>query len=270
MIRSRALFLKSLSDAPPNWSLIAEAESAERGVEIMMGGARPDVLFLDIEMPNMSGIQFLKDFLQTHKPAPLVVLCTANRDYAKDAFDVGAVDFLLKTVEYWRFLKAIGKVEEAIAVASGRLTLATKVIGGQFSGSNHALANVPDVDGEGGVEVVAGNSEARQGVMNPEFLFVKVDHNLHRVRLRELLWVEALQDYIILQIGKERKIVHMTMKGIESRLPSDVFVRVHRSYIVRIEAIDKIRSESLVIGERTIPIGGTYREALFKMLNILS
>ena len=257
--------LKDYIRRTPKLELIAEGESAEKAVEMMMSGTRPDVLFLDVEMPNMTGIQFLQEFLQTHKPSPLVVLCTSNRDYAKDAFDVGAIDFLLKTVEYWRFLKAIGKVEEAIAVASGRITLATKVIGGQFSGSPGTNAGDGYDD-----ELGEGESGPRPTGINQDFLFVKVDHNLHRVRLREVLWVEALQDYIILQVGKERKIVHMTMKGIESRLPSGMFVRVHRSYIVRIEAIDKIRSESLVIGEKTIPIGGTYREALFKTLNILS
>jgi len=232
---SRANIHKSIEQT--GFMMVAKEVDSAVAAANLLRTEQFDVVFLDVEMPDMSGLEFL----DTLPVRPLIVMCTANKDYAVDAFDQNVVDFLLKPIKYARFLKAANKVRDFME--SRQSELATE---------DQAMEFVQN----------QGPKDAA--------LFVKSDMNLHRIRLDDILWVEALADYIIIQVGKDRRIVHMTMKGIESRLPQPQFLRVHRSYIVRVDAIQSIKGDNIIIAEKQIPIGGTYRDTLFKLLNILS
>ena len=215
-----------------------EVDSAVKASTVLRQESIP-VLFLDVEMPDMSGLEFIETLPYT----PLVVLCTANKEYAMDAFDHGVVDFLLKPVKYARFLKAANKVREVL------------------SQSRTVLAPAAGADGE----LVAAPTTAADPA-----LYVKSESNLHRIPLADILWVEALADYVIVNTAKDRRVVHMTMKAVEARLPQPQFMRVHRSFVVALGAITTIRGDIIHVGEKQIPIGGTYRDGLFKQLNILN
>ncbi|HEX2900122.1 MAG TPA: LytTR family DNA-binding domain-containing protein [Bacteroidia bacterium] len=181
-----------------------------------------DLLFLDVEMPDMTGLELLEAL----EIKPAVVLVSSKADYALDAFQFDVEDYLLKPPTYARFLKAVKKVEDKLSQDQAI----------QFKG---------------------------------DFVFVKSDTALVKVDIRHLQWVEALADYVALVTKDKKYVCHSTMKSIESKLPADQFVRVHRSYIVRIDQIDAIEDKTVSVGKKIIPVGGTFRDSLMDKLNLI-
>jgi DNA-binding LytR/AlgR family response regulator len=182
-----------------------------------------DLLFLDVEMPEMTGLELIQSL---HDQRPEVVLVSAQEKYALDAFEYDVTDYLVKPVNQVRFLKAVNKVQENLKpVAPLKLE------------NNH--------------------------------LFVKVDQRLLSLNLAEILYIEALADYVTIHTEQGKYTVYSTMKGIESRLPETDFLRVHRSFIVNKKKIQSIEDNLLTIGAKVIPVGVTYREKLMNSLNLL-
>lgn len=182
-----------------------------------------DILFLDVEMPDMTGLEFL----ETLTSKPQVILVTGKEDYALSAFEYDVVDYLLKPVAYPRFLKAVNKA------------------------TNISLNVQNDAS-------LAGNT-----------LFVKVDSRLLKIDINDLLYVEAMGDYVVLTTNTGKYTAYSTMKNIVSKLPPSDFIRVHRSFIVRADKIMDITESNLVIGKHIIPIGGSFKQDLLQRLNIL-
>lgn len=181
-----------------------------------------DLIFLDVEMPEMSGLEML----QTLKDPPAVILVSSKKEYALDAFEFDVVDYLLKPPQYSRFLKAVMKARER---------------GNQLE-----------------------NLEFRG-----DYIFVKSDSMLVKLDIREMLWIEALADYIAIVTPAKKYVCHSTMKAIEAKLPSDQFIRVHRSYIVRRDKIDAIEDNTVVVDSKLIPVGGTYKDRLMSSLDFI-
>lgn len=181
-----------------------------------------DVVFLDVEMPEMTGMEML----QTLDPntAPMVVLVTSNKDYAVDAFEYDVIDYLLKPVDYVRFIKAVNKM----------LSLRAKENG--------------DNDNE---------------------IFVKSDLKFVKINFDEILYVEAMADYVIIHVPSGRHIIHSTMKGMDQKLHQDNFQRVHRSYIVNTKKINSVDNHTVYIGDTKIPIGASYKSVFMEKLKIL-
>jgi DNA-binding LytR/AlgR family response regulator len=102
-----------------------------------------------------------------------------------------------------------------------------------------------------------------------DYVFVKSDTALVKVDIRQVQWIEALADYVAIVTKEKKYVCHSTMKSIESKLPIDQFVRVHRSYIVRIDQIDAIEDKTISVGKKIIPVGGTYRDGLMGKLNLI-
>ncbi|GAB3582660.1 LytR/AlgR family response regulator transcription factor [Hymenobacter daeguensis] len=187
-----------------------------------------DLLFLDVEMPLLSGIELLG----TLQHPPLVVLITSSKDYAVQAFEHAVVDYLVKPVSYARFLQAAQKARE----------LADR----QADASPDAIeASAPDAD----------------------FTFVKVDNKLVRVNFDEVRYVEALGDYVHIVTGQSKLIVYSTMKAVEEKFPGSRFVRVHRSFIVNFNRIQALEDNSVVVEGKLIPVGQTYLREVMQRLN---
>lgn len=184
------------------------------------------LIFLDIEMPEMTGI----DFMNSINAHPQVIIVSAKGKYALDAFEYDVTDYLLKPVTYSRFFKAIDKA-----------TL-------RFEKDKNNLI---------------GRDE----------IFIKKNSTLVRLKYEEILWVEALENYVIFNTFKDKYTIHFTMKAIEQKLPSSNFTRVHRSYIVNTSTIDVIEDNSVIIrtteGSKTIPIGKSYKEKLMRDINLI-
>lgn len=188
-----------------------------------------DLAFLDVEMPEMSGLELAEALCAgPAETRPQVVLITSKEEYAREAFEVEATDYIVKPPTYGRFVKAVER-----ALASVSEPSPTEAIG-------------PDRN----------------------ILFVKADGRLVRLDLREVAWIEAQKDYALFHTDAKDHLVHATMKSLETRLPSD-FVRVHRSYLVRLDQIGDLEDSSLVVGRKVIPVGATYRNLLINRLNTL-
>ncbi len=182
-----------------------------------------DLVFLDVQMPKMSGMEFIQALEKDIE----IILITSEQKYAVEAFEKKVTDYLVKPIDYLRFVQAAEKSRANI-----ELKRAT----------------------------AAGTRK--------EF-YVRADSKIVRIPYDKILFVEALADYIIIQTEHKKNIVHFTMKGISDRLPSDEFVRIHRSYIVNLDKVESLEDSSLVIGDKYIPIGASYKEALLDRLNFL-
>lgn len=181
-----------------------------------------DLIFLDVEMPKMTGLELLKSLDEK----PLIILITAKEKYAVEAFEQEVSDYLIKPVEYTRFLKAIAKVK-----------------------SN--LRPMP-VDS-----------------YTAESIFIKVDSELINLPYRDIMWIEALGDYVNIITPSKKHVVLSTMKNIEGKLPTKEFIRVHRSYFVRIDKIKKISEGIILVENKLIPVSKSYKKELMERLNML-
>ncbi len=191
--------------------------------------ARKDIelVFLDIQMPEMDGF----DFIGSLEQPPNIIIVTGNEEYALKAFDFNVVDFLLKPVNYARFVKAIDK--------------ATRYF------SKKEAINSGD-----------------------EEIFIKKGSSLVKLKIKDIIFVEALENYITLNTADERFTIHFTMKAIENQLPSSVFIRIHRSYIINKSMIQSIRENSLdiAVGKsvKNLPVGKSYRDSLLNDINVMA
>ena len=192
-----------------------------------------DVLFLDIEMPMMSGL----DLLRLQVDLPQVVLITSSEQYAVQAFEFAVADYLVKPLSYPRFLQAAQKVLENIAAER---TAEADLI-----------------------------SSASSSATEPDFTFVKMDTKLVRVDFKEVQYVEALGDYVHIVTSQSKLIVYSTMRAIEEKFPPSQFLRVHRSFIANINCIQALEDNSLLIKDKNIPVGQTYLRNVLQRLNRL-
>jgi DNA-binding LytR/AlgR family response regulator len=184
-----------------------------------------DLIFLDVELPEMSGL----DFLRTFKEIPQIILITGKKEYAAEAFDYDVTDFLLKPIEYPRFLKAAMKAQN-----------------------------------------IQGSMQVEKENDGEDALFIKKDGGrLVRLTAGEILWVEALADYVNIHTASGRHTVLSTMKSIEAKLPAKDFLRIHRSYIVRLDQVKEIEENSVIIGGKAIPVSRSHKDDLFRRLNLL-
>ncbi|MFH2142748.1 MAG: LytTR family DNA-binding domain-containing protein [Bacteroidota bacterium] len=192
-----------------------------------------DLVFLDIEMPEMSGMEFLQS-LETY---PQVIIVSGKQEYALEAFEYDVTDYLLKPASYARFFKAINKViarkEESI-----------------------------------GFKTAPANADLHDEI------FIKRNSTLVRLRYEDIYFIEALENYVTVTTFDDKYTIHFTMKSIESKLPARKFKRVHRSFIVNINAIKSIEDNTVIMhlknGTKLIPIGKSYKDTLLNDLNLIS
>ncbi|MGD8780525.1 MAG: response regulator transcription factor [Ignavibacteria bacterium] len=184
-----------------------------------------DLIFLDIEMPKITGLEFIKSLSNP----PLIIFTTAFPNHAIDGFELDAVDYLLKPISFEKFLKAVNKASIRLAAKKGDL----------FSQNNKPA----------------------------EYLFVKVDYSTVKVSFSEINYVEGLKDYIKIYTNEKPIITKSTIKHMESKLPTELFVRVHKSYIISINKIDKIEYNHIIIGQTKIPIGLQFKDSFYEKID---
>ena len=212
----------------PFLELVQTCRSAIEAMEVLRN--QPvDLLFLDIQMPDISGIQMLKSL---HNK-PLVIFTTAFSTYAKEGFDLDVIDYLLKPYSFERFLKAVNKVHEYMDLHDRAISQAT----------------------------------TKEIVASPTYLFVKADYKLYKINLCDILYIEGLKDYVKIYVAEKPIVTQMSMKTLEEKLPAHDFIRVHRSFIVAFNKIDFVQKHLLTIGKKEIPISEHYRDQLFSIIN---
>ncbi|WP_443939745.1 LytR/AlgR family response regulator transcription factor [Pedobacter sp. MW01-1-1] len=219
------LILKQLIKIDDSLELVAECTDAEEAFKSIESQAI-DVLFLDIEMPGMSGIELVKGLgTQT----PYIVFISAKKEYAADAFDLSVVDFLVKPVTPDRFLKSILKIKELIRNKT---------------------------------EVVFAQKK-------DEFIFIRDGHVIRRLKLNDIGYLEAKGDKVKIFTQDKVYSIHSSLKGVEEKLPTDVFLRVHRSFIINVGKIDLVEGSTLIIQNSFVPVSDAYKAILTKRMQIL-
>ena len=207
----------------PFLELAGKCSSAYQALE-KIAAEKIDLLFLDIQMPGLTGMELSRSL----KNGPKVVFTTAFEEYALEGFKVDAIDYLLKPFNYEEFLKSANKAREWISVTSG-------------------ISSETD----------------------PNALFVKSEYKLVKIDLQKVLYIEGLKDYakIFLQDQTRPVMTLMSLKSLEEQLPSQQFMRIHRSFIVRLDRIDLIERNKVVIGQVGITIADAYKETFQAYLN---
>lgn len=200
-------------------NLVAECNDAIEAQKIIRDN-QIDLMFLDVEMPEMSGIDFIKNV----EVSCQVIIVSSKKEYAVDAFEYNVTDYLLKPVPYARFLKSVEKARQIYE----------------------------NIQCEGSTS-----------------LLIKQESKLVKLDLVNIFYIEAFSDYVNIYTKAARYTVLSTMKAIEGKLPSSEFMRVHRSYIVRLDKISVIEENTIVLNDKLIPVSRSNKEGLVRRLNIL-
>ena len=192
-----------------------------------------DLMFLDIQMPQLTGIEFLR----TLSNPPMVVFTTAYPNYAVEGFELDAIDYLLKPIPFDRFVKAVNKVSEQLKIKKG------------------------------GIPTVVDSPTEEKS----DYFFVKADKKLVKINYTDIVYIEGLKDYVIIRMNSNRIVTLQTMKSLESKLPSHLFKRIHRSYIVGLQKINAVVGNMAELMEKGqpkhLPVGKNYRDELLAIVN---
>lgn len=202
----------------PQLELVASCKDALEALAILKQ-TPADLLFLDIQMPALTGIEFLNALPQK----PLVIFTTAYEKYALEGYLLDVVDYLLKPFRFERFAQAVAKSERRLA------------------------------------------QELPPTTEKP-FLSIKSSHTVHKVPLEDIMFIKGMKEYVSYHLADRRVISLQAMKQLEKLLPSDQFIRIHKSYIVSIKKITAMDGGHVYIGQTKLPVGGSYKEAVIKSI----
>lgn len=185
-----------------------------------------DLAFLDIQMPGISGM----DLAGQMSSATLIIFTTAYAEFAVDSYELDAVDYLLKPIRPDRFEKAVAKAL-----------------------SYHEI-------------LVSEKDKNQMEQVESNFIFIKSDRRYFKVDFKNILFIEALKDYVIIQTAKQRLITHLNLKTIHEMLPQTIFLKPNRSYIINKDHIDSFSNNDIFIDKYEIAISNAYRDSLFEVL----
>jgi len=205
------------------FNLLGEFDNALAATE-MIGSGKVHLLFLDIQMPKITGI----DFFKTLANPPAVIFTTAYPQYALDGFEVNALDYLVKPVSFDRFYKAALKAKEFLGQKQNDKAVVQEAVSNYF--------------------------------------FIKADNSLVKIMYADVLFVEALQNYVTIHTTAKKYISYLTFKSVEDYLPVDAFIKVHKSFIIAANRVDSIDGNEIHIGQHRIPISRNFKEEVVEKL----
>lgn len=204
-----------------------ECTSAAEAASIM-AAHQIDLLLLDIQLPRLSGI----DFLKTLTRPPMAIFTTAFSEYALEGYSLDVIDYLVKPIPFDRFLKAVQKAHDFHQMRQRDLPTAS-----------------------------------------PDYFFVKSNGKYERVAFSDILYVESMQNYVLIHLPGQKLIVYMTLAGLEAQLPPRRFMKVHKSFVVSIEQVNAIENNEIIIRQARIPVSRTLKDDVMKRIlgnNLLS
>ena len=206
----------------PELELVGECSDIHEARK-QLNEVQVDLLFLDIQMPEGTGISLFKSLIHP----PKVIFTTAYPEFAVEGFDLNAVDYLLKPFSFERFSQAISKVRDAL------------------------LIKAPSHPSEIGLD----------------FLTLKVDKRWIKIEFPEILFIQGFGNYVKVHTPQKVWVTKETMRAICQKLPDKDFLQIHKSYVCRLRAIDYLEGNRAKIGDQMVPIGGNYKQSLFKAMN---
>jgi len=215
--------LESLMQKIPELEIVDRCNNAVEALQVIHN-KKIDLLLLDIQMPEITGIEMLKSL--THPPK--VIFTTAYRDYAVEAFELDVIDYLVKPISLERLIRSINRYHD------------------RLSGKSGPQASAPET--------------------SKKTITIYADKKNYRVTTSSILFIEGLKDYAMVHTDNGRLITRQTLKNLEDILPVEDFIRVHRSYIVPYNRLDSWTTYSVIIKDKEIPVGRTYRKTIMDLL----
>ncbi|PSL49998.1 LytTR family two component transcriptional regulator [Chitinophaga niastensis] len=212
--------LQEFVEQVPFIDLQGKFENAMKTEEFLKNNTT-DIIFLDIEMPKVSGLQLL----QKMNVESMVIITTAFPQYALDGYELDIIDYLLKPFALSRFLKAVHKAKDYFEMKT-RTT----------------------------------------GTLPPSYIFIKSEKRIEKIELNDILYAESVGNYVTVYTERKKIMAYLTMKSLESQLPSNDFIKIHQSYLVNCSKIDAIEGNEIKIGSRSLPISRNYREMVMKII----
>ena len=221
-------------------NIVGTCDSAVKAYDFVASG-KVDLLFLDIQMPRLTGL----DFLKTLKNPPMVILTTAYPQYALESFALDVLDYLVKPIPFDRFLKAVNKAKE--------------------------LFNLKEIQAKMGQiqEKTPQNGVYTEGVLptiGSDYFFIKTDSKYERIQFADILFIEALQNYVVIHTATGRHTVYLTLKSVESYLPTTQFLKVQKSFIVALAKIEGIEGSDILTGKHRIPISRQDKDSVLEVI----
>lgn len=187
----------------------------------MLGEQKIDLIFLDIQMPVMNGV----DFLKSQHNLPMVIFTTAYPSYALEGYQLDVLDYLLKPITFKRFFQAATKAKEYFHLSTR-------------SEDTKSLLEEDDAD----------------------YFFIKCNTKYEKIRLDEILFVQALQNYVTIHTKEEKYITLINLKSVEQKLEGKGFIRIHKSFIIAKNKVEGLENHEILIDEHRIPISRNYRK----------
>jgi DNA-binding LytR/AlgR family response regulator len=213
--------LRNYAETLDYLEIVADCNNAFKAIDLLNIG-QVDLMFLDVSMPRLLGTELLK----TIKNPPRVIFTSAHKDYALDAFELDAIDYLLKRVSFDRFMIAVNKVCQVNPV------------------------------------------EAVQNGNAPEFMYFRADRKMVKVFLDDITFIESFRDYIVIHRHNADALkVKYAISSVENMLPHNLFIRIHRSYIVSIKKVTAFTNNDVEIGKTELPVSRSYPEVFRKLTN---
>ena len=222
----------------PYLELTAQCHSAIEAQQVIEQ-QEVDAIFLDINMPDLNGLDFAKSLNHNHSKGPVMVFTTAYSEYAIEGYKANAVGYLLKPYSFDEFEAAAQKVQDVCEIRQ------------------HAFN---EGEGEGNTEVNADDN----------VIYVKSDYKIVRIDIEHILYIEAMSEYLRISCDNRDKpvIVLLSMKKIEEHLPSGKFMRIHRSFIINLDKISEVKKNHVILeGDASMPIGDNYKDNFMNYLN---
>jgi DNA-binding LytR/AlgR family response regulator len=212
--------LKEFIEQVPYLQLAGQFENV-RKTDLFLQENKADILLLDIQMPGITGLEYLKNT----EVQPLVILTTAFPNYALEGYELNIIDYLLKPIAFDRFSKSMQKAKEFTELR----------------------------------EMPADNRHA-------PWLFVRSEKRIEKVELKDILYIESLGNYVSICTTGKNIIAYLTLKGIESQLPANEFIKIHQSYLVNFSRIDSIEGNHVKIGSKSLVVSRNYKDELMQMV----
>jgi DNA-binding LytR/AlgR family response regulator len=184
-----------------------------------------DLIFLDINMPEISGLDYVKTLVNS----PLIIFATAYPQYALESYNLDAIDYLLKPIRFERFVKAVNKAQSYLDLLQSK-------------------------------DLITNQIES----VNPEFIFIKADRKFFKIYFKNILYIEGLKDYVIIHTSERKVITAMNLKTIFDQLPTSIFARISKSYIVNTTHIISFDNYSVYLNNAELPVGTNFKDDFFR------
>ena len=211
----------------PYLNLVGKSSNAINAMQLLKE-TNVDLVFLDIQMPGLTGLQLIKSL----SVKPMFILVTAYEKFALEGFNLDVVDYLVKPVSLDRFIKACNKAQELHELRTGNKPVETK------------------------------NEE--------DYFFINVDYSLVKILFKNIIWIEGLKDYIKIYLKDSSKplVTRLSMKALEDELPTSLFIRIHKSYIISKNFITSVKKSSVFLDNKTeLPVGENYKERIEELVS---